>query len=188
MSRASHGARARLPELPALRQMFSSRGYLLAYVPLGIGIAFLYTFLLPGLQLQSLAPWVLRFLTPAELLFALTMGILLPLVILLNVYLWRHPTCCPEPWNDRRDSTTVLAALVGLIPNLLCCTPIVPVLLAVFLSGAALLSISAPIQHALNVYAWALYAIAALGIWGSLRMAARRMSPAPIGETETVPV
>jgi hypothetical protein len=65
------------------------------------------------------------------------------------------------------------------IPNALCCTPIVPILLAVFVSGAALVSISAPVQYFLGTYAALLYAASAFALWGSIRVASRRLSCAP---------
>lgn len=166
-------ARPAFPEVTALRQLFSSPPYVIAYataVPL-VGLA--YALLLPGLLLGSYQLWVLRFLTPTEVIFAGAMGTLLPLVLLLNVYGWSHPACRPAG----RSSTDVsfLALLVGVIPNALCCTPIIPLVLAVFVSGATLVSLSAPVQYFLGTYAVVLYAVSALALWGSLRVASRRV-------------
>ncbi len=82
-----------LPEARALREMFSARAYLVAYPLLAVGIGLLYALVLPGFLLGTLAPWVLQFLRPSQLAFALAMGLLLPLVALLNIFLWRHPSC-----------------------------------------------------------------------------------------------
>lgn len=82
-----------LPEARAAREMFGVRVYLWSYPFLALGIGLLYAFLLPGLTLGSFAPWVLSFLRPNELAFSIAIGLLLPLVALLNVFLWRHPSC-----------------------------------------------------------------------------------------------
>jgi len=166
-------ARPAFPEVPALRQLFSSPTYVIAYaaaVPL-VGLA--YAFLLQGLLLGSYQPWVLRFLTPTELIFAGAMGTLLPLVLLLNLYVRSHPSCRPTGSSSRDASLAAL--LVGVIPNALCCTPVIPLVLAVFVSGATLVSLSAPVQYFLGTYAVVLYAVSALALWGSLRVASRRV-------------
>ncbi len=178
---ARHGAPGapavpdRFPEGPALREIFAHPAYRWAYPLLGAGIALGYAWLLPGLELWSLGVWVIQFVTPVQLAFALAMGALLPLVILLNVYYWRHPSCCRRTSSTER-APIFSAILGGVIPNLLCCTPFIPVLLAVFLSGAALLAVSPPIQYVLNAYAWTFYAVAVLSTWWSIRMTARRYS------------
>lgn len=170
---APPNARRLFPEVPALREVFSSPRYLIAYAisaPL-VGVA--YAILLPGLMLSSYQLSVLRFLTPTEAVFAGAMGILLPPVLLLNVYLWRHPEC-------RRAGRSAAAGplgalLVSVIPNASCCTPIIPLVLAVFVSGATLVSISASVQSFLGTYAAVLYTLSALALWGSMRVASRRV-------------
>ncbi len=161
-----------LPEARALREMFSARAYLVAYPLLAVGIGLLYALLLPGFLLGTLAPWVLQFLRPSQLAFALAMGLLLPLVALLNIFLWRHPSCVVP--NKARGNGALASVLLGIVPNTLCCTPIIPTIFALFISGATLVSISAPVQYVLNVYGAVLYAVATVGVWISLRMAASR--------------
>ncbi len=170
-----------LPEARAVREMFGDRVYLWSYPFLALGVGLLYAFLLPGLTLGSFAPWVLSFLRPNELAFSIGIGLLLPLVALLNVFLWRHPSCVVPA---RGASNGSLASIIlGIIPNALCCTPIIPSIIAVFATGATLISISAPVQYFLNVYASLLYALATLGVWVSLRLAARRFQVPGVGET-----
>ena len=169
--------RLRFPEIFALRRVFASRWYLVTYAALAPPIGFAYALLLPGLIFGSYGLWVLRFLTPTEGAFALAMAVLLPLVLVLNVYLVRHPECRPA---KRAGAGAPLGALLlSVIPNALCCTPIVPVLLAAFVSGAALVSISAPVQYFLGTYSALLYAVSALALWGSIRVASRRLTCAP---------
>ncbi len=164
-----------LPEAWAIREMFLARRYLAAYPFLASGIGLLYSLLLPGLPVGTLEPWVLQFLKPSELAFAIVMGLLLPLVALLNVFLWRHPSCVlPSSSGSGRG---LASALFSIIPNALCCTPFVPTVVALFASGSTLIAISAPVQYFFNAYAWVIYALAALGVWASLRMAAHRFQP-----------
>lgn len=163
-------SRTAFPERDALRAMFHLRAYRAAYLLLGPSVALLYALLLPGLLFGTLQPWVLRFLTPVQAAFALGAGALLPLVLLLNAFLWRRSACTP-----RDGSGSALASLVvGVVPNALCCTPLIPTALSVFLAGASLMSVSGPVQRALNEGAWVLYAASLLAMWGALRLAARR--------------
>ncbi len=173
------GERSLLPEARAVREMFRVRAYLWTYPFLALGIGLLYALLLPGLTIGSLAPWVLQFLRPNELAFSVAIGLLLPLVALLNVFLWRHPSCVVPA---RRASNSGLAPiLLSIVPNALCCTPIIPTIFALFATGATLISISTPVQYFLNVYASLLYALATLGVWVSLRSAARRFQMPSVG-------
>ncbi len=163
--------RGMFPEATVLRTVFSSPAYLLAYLLSAPLVAGAYLILLPGLILGSYQLWVLRFVTVPEAAFAVAMGVLFPAVVLVNLHLWRHPGCAP---TNRHARTGTLGALVmSVIPNALCCTPIIPVVLAAFVSGAALVSISAPVQYFLGTYAPVLYLVSALALWASLRVAAR---------------
>ncbi len=169
-----------LPEARALHEMFSYRAYLVAYPFLAVGVGFLYVLMLPGLPLGTLAPWVLQFLRPSQLSFSITMGLLLPLVALLNIFLWRHPSCCALPARAVSKGS-LTSVLLGIVPNALCCSPIVPAFVAVFASGATLIAISGPIQYFFNTYAGLLYALATLGVWFSLRVASLRFGPSRAG-------
>ena len=119
--------------------------------------------------LAQIAPYATRSIV-------IVVGPILLLALLLSVYLWRHPSCCVSSAGSKRSRIPVAAALGGIVPNLLCCTPFIPSLMAVFLSGTALLAVSPPIQHVLNVYAWAFCATAAASAWLSLRLTAKRYS------------
>jgi len=163
-----------LPEARAISETFSAQPYLLSYPFLALGVGTLYALLLPGLPLGTLAPWVLQFLKPSELAFATVMGLLLPLVALLNVFLWRNPHCSVPA--KRGAGGGLISVLLGIVPNALCCTPLVPAIVAVFASGATLIAISAPVQYFFNTYAWVLYTLATLGVWLSLRIAALRFT------------
>lgn len=168
------------PEARATREVLSHRRYLVGYLASTPLVATAYGILLPGLLLGTFGFWVLRFLTPLEAAFALVMGALLPLVLLVNIYVWRNPACCGG--KVAGEGRTVGALLLSVIPNALCCTPVIPALLALFASGSTLLAASASTQYWLGTYAGVLYAISALALWGSLRVTARRFPlPAHLG-------
>jgi hypothetical protein len=141
-------------------------------------VALGYGLLLPGLLLGSFGLWVLRFLTPLQLAFALVMGVLLPLVLVVNVYVWRNPKCCVG--KAAGEGRTVGALLLGLVPNALCCTPVIPAVLALFASGSSLVAVSASTQYWLGAFAGVLYVISAAALWGSLRVASRRILGSPL--------
>jgi hypothetical protein len=165
---------SRFPEVSALRRVFSHRRYLVAYavsVPLvGVGWAFLLEWLL--LRTSQLV--ALRLLTTPELVFSAGMGLLLPAVLLETVYVSRDPHCvCAD--SPAAAERSLLSLLVGLLPNALCCTPIIPLVLAVFLSGSSLITVSGPVQYVLAVYSPLFYALALASLWWSLRSAARQI-------------
>ncbi len=168
------------PEAAALRRIFSHWPYLAAYPTAAVGVGLLYALLLPGLLLGGLQWSYLRFLTPAQLILAAGMGILLPLVFLLEVFLWRYPVCV---FPRRAGKAGPLASiLMSVVPGLLCCTAFIPAVLALFVSGTALLTLSPAIQYYLGTYAPILYSGSLLLVWASLRMAARRMD---LGASQT---
>jgi phosphoglycerol transferase MdoB-like AlkP superfamily enzyme len=155
------------PEARAIREVLSHRPYLTIYVISAPLVAFTYALLLPGLLFETFAFWVLRYLTPTEALFALAMGVLLPLALVMSAYLWRHPRC--EVEGQSPNHGPFMALLLSIVPNALCCTPIIPVVLALFVSGSTLISISAPVQYYLGTYAAILYTLSALALWWSIR-------------------
>ncbi len=163
------------PEARALRTIFAERAYLLTLVALSPMVGLLYAWLLQAALLGTGQLWILRYVTLPELLFSLVMAFLVPAAILVNVYIRRHPTCDCAPRGHTGDGL-LPSLVVGFVSNLLCCTPIVPLVLAIFLAGAALVSVSGPIQYFLGVYAPLLYTLSALSVWRSLRIASRRLA------------
>jgi hypothetical protein len=115
-------------ERNALRLAFSKRNYIAIFAVLAIAISVLYLYLLPSLPDGVLiAPYAINFITPLQEGFALVFGILFSLVIVLNVYAFRMHASA----GKRFTIGSILASLV----NGLCCTPIIPTLIA--LSGAS---------------------------------------------------
>jgi hypothetical protein len=114
-------------ERNALRLAFSEKKYIATFVALAATISILYMYLLPSLPDGVLiAPYAINFITPLQEGFALVFGVLFSLVIVLNIYAFRMHASS----GKRLTIGSVLASLV----NGLCCTPIIPTLIA--LSGA----------------------------------------------------
>jgi hypothetical protein len=115
-------------ERNALRLAFSKRNYVAIFTVLAIAISVLYLYLLPSLPDGVLiAPYAINFITPLQEVFSLVFGVLFSLVIVLNIYAFRMHA-------PSRKSFTIGSILASLV-NGLCCTPIIPTLIA--LSGAS---------------------------------------------------
>lgn len=100
-----------------------------------------YGMLLPFAYTQRISPANWRYLDPRTAAFSLLFGLLLGWMAALQVYALRRGV------GGAGRGTGALAALVGLVPSMLCCTPIVPLLLGLGgVSGIAAYSIGGPIQ------------------------------------------
>jgi hypothetical protein len=174
MTAAGPSRGRRFPEAAALRLVLSDRIYRAAYPPLAIAVGFAYGIALPGLTLGSVGLVALRFLTPTQAAFAAAIGLLLPLVVLLNLFMWRHPACVRGGSPGRRP-TALSGAVLGVLPNMLCCSPVIPTLVALFAAGSSAVAVSAPLQYIFARYEAPFYLVAALLVLLSLRSAARRI-------------
>jgi hypothetical protein len=126
-------------EFNALSILISEKRYLMMLVLLSVLICTLYLFLLPSLPDGGLVFYAIYFITPLQVVFAISFGVLISLVFTLNVYAYRIKT------SSRRNLTvgSILASLV----NGLCCTPLIPSLIALTgVSTPVLYSISPRIQ------------------------------------------
>lgn len=171
------------PEARALRTVFAERAYLLTFAALSPMVGLLYAWLLQAALLGTGQLWILRYVTLPELLFSLAMAFLVPAAILVYVYIRRHPNCDCAPRGHAGEGL-LPSLVVGFVSNLLCCTPIIPLVLALFLAGTTLVSVSPPIQHFFGVYAPLLYIFSTIMTWRSLRTASRRLAgpePSPAG-------
>jgi hypothetical protein len=111
----------------ALDAVFTGRAYLSLFLGLSVSISVLYMFLLPSLPEGALVPYAINFITPIQVAFSLIFGVLISLVVTLNVYAFRIRTSSVK-------GITVGSVLASLV-NGLCCTPLIPSLLA--LTGAS---------------------------------------------------
>ena len=107
----------------AVEAAFAGRAYLVLFLSLSVSISVLYLFLLPSLPLGGLVPYAIRFITPVQAAFALIFGVLLSLVVALNVYAFRMRVSSVK-------GVTAGSIIVSLV-NGLCCTPLIPSLIAI---------------------------------------------------------
>jgi len=161
----------RFPEAIALEAVFAERAYLAAYPVLVAAVGIGYAVLLQTLLLGGFDWAYLRYLSLPTGLLVAGMAVLLPMIILLNFYLWRHPQCARAPGNG---SGAALSPALATLPSMICCGPLLPSLLALFVSGTTLSTSVPQLQYWIGALEPYLYAGALLLLWGSLRMAARR--------------
>lgn len=88
-----------------------------------VGVALLYTLMLPAAYTQrlSFANW--RYLDARDVAFSAVFGLLVGWVVSAQVYAARLLV-------RSGHATGGVALLLSLLPNMLCCTPVVPTLLA----------------------------------------------------------
>lgn len=116
------------PDYRGLRLAFEEKKYVVAFAVLGVLITSLYMYLLPSLpDGVIIAPYAIQFITPIQEAFAVVFGVLFSLVVVLNLYAFRIHSSA----GKHLTIGSVLASLV----NGLCCTPVIPTLIA--LSGAS---------------------------------------------------
>jgi hypothetical protein len=123
----------------ALGAVFTGRAYLSLFIGLSVSISVLYLFLLPSLPEGALVPYAIDFITPIQVAFALIFGVLISVVVTLNIYAFRIHASSVK-------GITVGSVLASLV-NGLCCTPLIPSLIAVTgVSTPVLYTISPRIQ------------------------------------------
>lgn len=119
----------------------SNTNDVLGFLAAALFMAGLYTVLLPAASTQevSLANW--HYLDPELLFFSGAYGVLFAAAIMLQ---WRSM----RRVQDRSGRSLGVAAFVGsLLPNMFCCTPIVPTLLALLgFSTVGIYGISGGVQ------------------------------------------
>ena len=171
------GRRSRpgLPEAVALRETFSHPAYVAYFLLLSVVIALAYLLVLPTIALDVtpgyFGLWVLAFLTPTEEVIAGLMGVLVALSIALSVYLWRRRAC--------RPSAPVTASVVGgvvlnAMGSMICCGILVPLILSVFASGAALVAGTNAVRSFFSAYYLAFYALSFAALALSIHLTSRR--------------
>lgn len=115
-------------ERSALLLVFSERKYAILFSILAIGISALYMYLLPSLPEGVLiSQYAIRFITPTQEAFAVAFGFLFGLVIVLNLYAFKM--------RASSSKGLTLASILASFVNALCCTPLIPSIIA--LSGVS---------------------------------------------------
>ncbi|HLI36812.1 MAG TPA: hypothetical protein VKV80_05650, partial [Streptosporangiaceae bacterium] len=129
--------RRRVSSWAALLEVLGSPARRAGFAVLAAAVALLYTVLLPFDYTQrfELANW--QYLNPGLLTWAIVLGVAMALVLSVQVYAMRRVAVA----RARTGAAGGVAFVVSLLSSFLCCTPIVPTLLAfVGVSGAGLYS------------------------------------------------
>lgn len=115
--------------------------YRLIFVLVAAAVTVIYSILLPFSLTQRLSVDNWHNLTPELTVFSLAFGILIAFIVTVQVYAMSRIV------RGSGQALTVGAVLASLLPNMLCCTPIVPTLLAIFgLSTVSVYGLSGRIQ------------------------------------------
>jgi hypothetical protein len=152
----------------ALRIVLASRRAMAGMGAVFVIFALLYAMILPATYTGGAIGLVsLRFLTPGTFVLALVMALLLALIVVLGVHGFRNG-------SGVKSAGGALGAALGILPSLLCCSPVLPLsiaAIAAFLPAAGSLGI--PIQgfiatHELEIYGVAIV-LMAWGLYGNAR-------------------
>ena len=137
-------------------------------------VTFAYTLLLPFDYTQrfELANW--DYLDARLLAWAIVLGLFMGLVVSVQVYAMRKVVAA----RTASGAVGGVAFVVSLLPSFLCCTPIIPSVLAfVGVSGVGLYTTTGTLQHFFAVHQNELLAaslsLLALMVWWGLRRVAR---------------
>ncbi|MGH8111781.1 MAG: hypothetical protein ACREPL_07600 [Rhodanobacteraceae bacterium] len=156
----------------ALRIVLARRSAMAIAVAVFVVFAFLYAMILPAEFTGGVIGLVsLRFLTPQLLVLALVMALLLALIGVLAVYGFRSG-------SGAKSAGGVIGAILGILPSLLCCSPVLPLSIAAvaaFLPAAG--SLGMPIQGFIATHEFWIYGVAiVLMVWGLYGNARRVLS------------
>lgn len=156
----------------ALQFALGSRRAVLGTAALFLVALAFYAMLLPATSTGGALGLVsLRFLTPGEFVLAVIMAALLAPTVGLGVYGLRQG-------SRMRPASTVLGAVLAILPALLCCSPILPLAIATVASVLpAAGQLGLPIQGFIATHEGAIYGVAiALMAWGLYGSARRVLS------------
>lgn len=128
----------------AIRAILNDRLYALLMISLSIIITVIYLILLPSLPNGTISPKFIRFITPLQVIFSIIFGTLLALIIVLNLYFRRVRKVLK---SGSAASNTTVTAVASTFVNLLCCTPILPSIIALFGASTPLIfNLSVPVE------------------------------------------
>ena len=157
--------------ISAIRLVLQSQPY--RYLTLGFFVFALtaYVFTLPAAYTGGVVGLIsLRYLTAELLFFSLALAALLSLALTLNIYAFRASI------RQRSGGLSLGAALSSVLPATICCTPLVPSLLAIL--GATtpqIFGISGRIQGFFAIYELEILGFALILLLVSLHLAARNI-------------
>ena len=157
--------------ISAIRLVLQSQPY--RYLALGLFVLALtaYVFTLPAAYTGGVVGLIsLRYLTAELLFFSFALSALLSLALTLNIYAFRGSI------RQRSGGLSLGAALSSVLPASICCTPLVPSLLAIL--GATtpqIFGISGRIQGFFAIYELEILGFSLILLLVSLRLAARNL-------------
>jgi hypothetical protein len=102
--------------------------YVFLFIFLSPIISIFYLFLLPSLPNGGLEFFAIQFISPLQVFFSLIFGILLSFIIILNAYTFKE-------LRSPSGTKTAIGGVLSTFVNVLCCTPVIPSLIA--LTGAS---------------------------------------------------
>ena len=161
---------------PALRAVVADRVNVLLFAVLGAAITAAYSITLPFAFTQRLSLRNWQFLTPRLAGFAIALGVGMAFLLTVQVHAFRRAAAARRASGDRALSG--FALVVSLLPTFLCCTPVIPTVLATLgLSAISVYSTTRTLQRFFEIHQTAFIAaslgLLALTAWWSLRRVAR---------------
>lgn len=160
----------------ALRMVIAVPTNLVIFAVLSAAITAAYSITLPFAFTQRLSLRNWQFLTPRLLGFAIALGIGMAFLLMVQVYAFRRAAAARRATGDKALSG--FALVMSLLPTFLCCTPVIPTVLATFgLSAISVYSTTRSLQRFFEIHQTAFIAaslaLLALTAWWSLRGVAR---------------
>lgn len=156
-------------ERNTMSMVFSQRKYAVTFLILSALVSVFYLFLLPSLPDGTFTLYAIAFITPLQVAFAFVFGILFSLVAVLNVYSFKIRAA-------GANGLTVGSILASLV-NGLCCTPLIPTLLALFgASTPVLFEYSPRIQAFFEFNYPYFYLLSAIALLASVHYLSRNIS------------
>ncbi len=159
-----------------LRSVVTDRVNVLLFVVLAVAITAAYSITLPFAFTQRLSLHNWQFLTPRLLGFAIALGAGMAFLLTVQVYAFRRAAAARRASGDKALSG--FALVVSLLPTFLCCTPVIPTVLATFgLSAISVYSTTRSLQRFFEIHQTVFIAaslvLLALTAWWSLRRVAQ---------------
>ncbi len=152
-------------------EVFASRGRRVGFLLASTAVSFLYTLLLPFAYTQrfSFANW--HYLSTYLLVWSVALGIGMGFVLTVQLYAGRRVAASTS------GAVSGVALVASTLPSLLCCTPVIPTVLAfVGVSAVGIYGTAIPLQHFFathetDFFLGSLALLTATSVWGLHRVA-----------------
>ena len=120
-----------------MQMVLMDRRYVFLLVLLSVIFTALYLVILPSLPNGTINPMFIEFITPIQIIFSFIFGIMVSLMITLNIYAARLKL-------HTSKGGPAAGVLIGTLVNALCCTPIIPSILALLGASTSVLFAYSP--------------------------------------------